>query len=337
MSVDERGDGRAIAGDVTVAALVVGALVAVAFVIVRAHVVMLTFFGAIVVGEAIRPVVDRLERRMPRAAAIALAFVVLLAAFAVLWLLPVRALAPEVLRFWYAVQPYLAAVQLPTLDAPIVGKLVGGLLYAQVAIAGVLSTLGLLLVMSAFWVASSPALARFVLSLLPPRSRADGATVLSRIGDNLAAYVGGTIVNGALVWVECTIILMLIRAPFPLVLGLVQGLLIALPYIGTLIGVLIVGGAVLAAQGAVPAVIAMLLVGLVQSLQGTFVAPLIFKRGIDIAPLTTVLAIAIGGALFGLPGVFLAVPAASVLQTLVVSVLAPALRSRFRSSELADE
>ncbi|MBV8600429.1 MAG: AI-2E family transporter, partial [Candidatus Eremiobacteraeota bacterium] len=54
--------------------------------------------------------------------------------------------------------------------------------------------------------------------------------------------------------------------------------------------------------------------------------PLIFKRAIDIDPLVTVVATALGGALFGIIGVLLAVPAASILQTLVIKVIAPAIR-----------
>jgi predicted PurR-regulated permease PerM len=118
-----------------------------------------------------------------------------------------------------------------------------------------------------------------------------------------------------------------LRTPYPIVLGLLQGLLVAIPYLGTLIGVLTVAIVVLAAQGWLSAVVAMASVALIASLEGSFIAPLVFKKRLDVDPLYTTLAIAIGGTLFGIGGVVLAVPAASVLRTLVVRVVAPAIRS----------
>jgi len=167
----------------------------------------------------------------------------------------------------------------------------------------------------------------FVLSIVPQEQRENALGLFREIGDKLGLYVIDTIVNGAMVALECTVLLALLGTPFPIVLGLLQGLLIAIPYLGTLIGVLTVGGVVLATQGWVRAAEAILLVSLAQTIQGTFISPLIFKKGMDLDPLFTVFAIAIGGALFGVFGIVLAVPAASIVQTVVVRVVAPEIRS----------
>jgi putative heme transporter len=103
--------------------------------------------------------------------------------------------------------------------------------------------------------------------------------------------------------------------------------LVAIPYLGTLIAVLTVGGVVLAAQGWTRAAEAVVLISLMEGLEGSFISPLIFKKRLDVAPLSTVLATAIGGALFGVTGVVLAVPAAAILQMIVLRLLAPAIRS----------
>jgi putative heme transporter len=69
-------------------------------------------------------------------------------------------------------------------------------------------------------------------------------------------------------------------------------------------------------------------VSLANTLEGTFVAPLIFQRGLDVDPLAVLLGTAIGGALFGIAGIVLAVPAVAVLQTIIVRMMMPALRDR---------
>jgi hypothetical protein len=52
-----------------------------------------------------------------------------------------------------------------------------------------------------------------------------------------------------------------------------------------------------------------------------------FKR-VNVDPLGCVVSSAVGATIFGIPGIVLAVPAASVIQTVVVRVVAPAIRRR---------
>ena len=159
-----------------------------------------------------------------------------------------------------------------------------------------------------------------------PSARDGAAALLDEMGRKLRLYVSGTLVNGAIVALASTALLLWLRVPFAIVLGLLQGLLVAIPYLGTLIGVLAVGGVVLAGQGWVKAAEAVVLISLLEGFEGSFISPLIFKRGLDLAPLTTVLATAIGGGLLGIDGVVLALPAAVILQVIVVRLLAPAIR-----------
>jgi predicted PurR-regulated permease PerM len=201
-----------------------------------------------------------------------------------------------------------------------------GLLDAEAGLAAVASTLVLVLLMAVFWLVSSDTLRGFILSLLGPSARDGAAALLDEMGRKLRLYVSGTLVNGAIVALASTALLLWLRVPFAIVLGLLQGLLVAIPYLGTLIGVLAVGGVVLAGQGWVKAAEAVVLISLLEGFEGSFISPLIFKRGLDLAPLTTVLATAIGGGLLGIDGVVLALPAAVILQVIVVRLLAPAIR-----------
>jgi len=328
--------------------LVLGVAVALSFVLVQGQMIMLALFGAIVIGEAVRPIVDRLSSSIPRVAAIIVAFGIVFAALAAIWLLPIRALMPQLITLWNDLPVYAAQLasqltefsQRDSAHAAVVtnleagaraslGSLAEGFFRVQSGIGSALGTLGLTFVMAGFWLGSSATLATFVLSVVPPAQRENVSALGNEIGAKLGLYVTGTVVNGMMVAVECTALLALLRTPYPLIFGLLQGLLIAIPYLGTLIGVLVVGGVVLATQGWISAAAAVAAVSLAQMIQGTFIAPLIFKKGLDIDPLLTVLATALGGALFGVFGVVLAVPAASVIQTVVARVIAPAIRAGY--------
>ncbi|MCU1334411.1 MAG: family transporter [Candidatus Angelobacter sp.] len=328
-----------------VAAVVLGTGVAIALVLIKAYAVILTFFAAVVLGEATRPLVDRLSTRAPRDFAVALVFTGILAAIGLAWGIPIRVLAPQFVAFWHALPTYLADVTLflrhlsrddprarvltgasETLSAPIV-PFVQEFLRAESGVVTLISTLALVLLMAVFWLQSSDALRAFLLTLVQPNRRASVDSLFREMGNQLGAYVKGTLVNGAIVGTASIIVLSSLRTPYPIVLGLLQGLLVAIPYLGTLIGVLTVGAVVLAAQGWLSAAVAMASIALIASLEGSFVAPLVFKKRLDIDPLSTTLAVAVGGTLFGIGGVVLAVPAATVLESLVVRVIAPAIRS----------
>jgi predicted PurR-regulated permease PerM len=329
-----------------VAASVAAGVVAVCALLVKAVPVVLTFFGAIVVAEAVRPIVERLGRRIPRALALGLTFAGVSAAIGFVWAIPIRALEPQALACWKNLPGYLtAAVALfahylgegkPTPDGlgvalrsmgSAVVPLARGLLGAEAGIAGLVSTIVLVLLMAVFWLGASDALRAFVLSLVRPDARDGASALFDELGDKLGRYVSGSLANGAIVALASMALLSWIGAPYAIVLGLLQGLLVAVPYLGTLVAVLMVGGVVLAAQGWVRAAEAVALISVMEGLEGSFISPLIFKKRLDVDPLATILATAIGGALFGIGGVVLAVPAAAVLQSLTVQHLAPAIRS----------
>jgi len=359
MPVESRVESRleSTAARAIVVSSVLAIATALAFVVVRGESIALALFGSVVVGEAVRPLVVRLRAWMPRSATVAVAFGLVFAALGLVWVAPFQALAPQISAFVSSLPVYVAdaTARVTTFSQdPQHAKIAGAVssiapsagnwvlrmfLQAQGSIAATLGTASLALVMAPFWLGASEILAAFSLSLVPPAQRRAVAGLFSEISGKLGSYVVSTVVNGAIVALECVVVLVVLRAPYPIVLGVLQGLLIAVPYIGSLIGLLIVAVVVLAAQGWVAAAVTVLAISLVYSIQGTFVSPLIFKRSLDIDPLVTIVATSIGGTLFGILGVVLAVPAASILQTVVVRAIAPAIRSHYAatSTETSDE
>jgi predicted PurR-regulated permease PerM len=327
----------------SIAVALTASAVALAFVLIKAQGIVLTVFGAIVIAEAVRPLVGRLSARVPRVAAIAIVFAVLLAAFAFVWWAALRELAPQFAAFGRAFPGYVSTVfhfvehvkgQLPvqivnaasqTANSP-VGPILNALAGAGIGVFSFIGTMALALLLAIFWLDASDPLRAFVLTIVRKESRSEADTLFRDLGKQLAQYAVGTIVNGAIVAAASVAALLLLRAPYPLVLGALQGLLIALPYVGTLIGVLTVGAVVLGEQGPAHAAVAVAVISVIATVEGSFISPRIFKETLNLDPFSTTLAVAIGGTLFGTGGIVLAVPAAAVLQTLAVRVVAPAIR-----------
>ncbi len=296
--------------------------------------IFLALFGAIIIGETIRPTVVRLSRYVPRPASVAIVFSGLFSAACGLAYLPVRGLIREIGTLYGAVANDLAAGNLTThvpqslqmLEKPIAAMIAAD----PMRLGPALSTLSLALVMALFWLGASTPLAAFALTLLPTNRRADATSLFIEIGSKLGAYVGGTLVDAGITGIVSTVVLVAIGAPHVPPLGLLSGAAVAVPYLGTVVAAAACFAAVASTRGMLHGAEAAGAIVLVHVLEGTFVSPLVFAKRVDVDPLVCVAASAVGGTLFGITGLVLAVPAASVVTTLVVRVAAPALRRRSR-------
>jgi predicted PurR-regulated permease PerM len=69
------------------------------------------------------------------------------------------------------------------------------------------------------------------------------------------------------------------------------------------------------------AILAVLVFGIIQALEGWFISPKIQASSIEFPPVIVLLALAIGGEVAGAIGVVLALPAAAIMRALSVYVL----------------
>jgi putative heme transporter len=83
---------------------------------------------------------------------------------------------------------------------------------------------------------------------------------------------------------------------------------------------------VLATSGWTKMLIALVVFCVVQIIDQNVLSPIIFGQRVQLSFLLIILATVIGGTLLGIAGAFLAVPAAAVLQVLMVRIVAPAIR-----------
>jgi predicted PurR-regulated permease PerM len=330
-----------------VISIIVASIALGCFVIVKAFSVVLVFFAAIIIGEAVRPLVDRLAKHLNRPLAIALTLLALGSVGAVTITLLIVTLRMQLtaslgllsryaleiaamIQSWMGTDVRDAFVRFITGNAAPIGL---GFLEAQKSIASAVSIVLLVILVTAFWLASSDALCASILAFVPPGRRSAVHDLFGEMAGTLNLYAGGVVVNGAIVALSSTTVLWFLHAPYPIILGLLQGLLVAVPYLGTLVAVVTAGGVVLAAQGWQRAAEAIALLSLTEGFEGSFISPLIFKKRLNLNPLTMVLATATGGALLGVTGVVLAIPAAALAQTVLERALEPALRETWGPSE----
>ena len=153
-------------------------------------------------------------------------------------------------------------------------------------------------------------------SLFPAGWRQRTREVLQALYQTVQRWFLGQLAAMTFIAVFWAISLSLIGVPFALLLGIFSGLISFIPYLGALISVVL---PVLLALISDPfsAVWVILAFIIIQQIEGNLLQPIVMSRAVDLHPALVIFAILVMGTLFGLIGVFLAVPLVAVLQVLV--------------------
>ncbi len=149
--------------------------------------------------------------------------------------------------------------------------------------------------------------------LIPPRFRVPFKLLFDESGRILESYVRGQLLIGAIMAACYAVGFFFLGVPAWAGIAMIAGLLNAVPYVGTVLGIVLAGGFTVAGGGGVWDVAAVLGVFVaVQSLEGYYLTPKILGGRLNLHPMAVFLGLLIGGKLFGLLGVILAIPAIAI-------------------------
>ena len=155
---------------------------------------------------------------------------------------------------------------------------------------------------------------RSVAGALPPSWRPDAENLLSLLARVGGRWVRGQLLLGASIFVATSIGLTILTVigfsefgQFTLVLALIAGLLEFVPIIGPIIAA--VPAILIGLSISFPAAVAAaFLYTAIQQLENNFLVPKVLGDAIELHPAVMILALVVGGALFGIGGAILAAP-----------------------------
>lgn len=153
--------------------------------------------------------------------------------------------------------------------------------------------------------------------LIPPRFRSVATRLLIQVNNVLSSYVRSQLLIALAMGVLYSLGFAVLRVPLALTLGMLSGLLNFVPYLGTLTGMVLsllfvtLDGAGLWRISGV-----LLVFTLVQSLEGYYLTPRLLGSRLNLHPMWVLVGLMIGGSLFGLLGIILAVPVIAVAKVL---------------------
>ena len=132
----------------------------------------------------------------------------------------------------------------------------------------------------------------------------------------LNAYLRGQLLLSVIMAFVVFLGMWSMNIPYPLVIGLLAGVVEMIPLIGPIIGAIPpVFLALLQGTGVMAKVIIFYII--VQQLYGHFFMPKLMGSIIDVHPVAIIAGVLIGGQLFGIVGMMISVPLVAVLQVIL--------------------
>jgi predicted PurR-regulated permease PerM len=167
-----------------------------------------------------------------------------------------------------------------------------------------------------------PQLRTSLLELAPERFHDGIRTRMAEIDELLSAFIRGQLSVCAILAVLYSIGLYFIGIDLALVIGTLAGAAFIIPYFGTLLGIVLsVIMALLKFHDLLHPLLCVGWFALVQALEGGIITPKIVGDKVGLHPVITILALLVGGQLFGIIGMIIAVPVAAIIKVTLRSFL----------------
>lgn len=134
-------------------------------------------------------------------------------------------------------------------------------------------------------------------------------------------FLAGQVLDGVVVGIITSIAMSIMGVKYAVLLGFFIGLLNLIPYFGAIIAVVISAIITLLTGGFTKALTMVIVVTILQQIDANIINPKIISSSLKISPLLVIFSVSIGGAYFGVLGMFLAVPVFTVITVILTDYI----------------
>lgn len=309
--------------------------------------VIAPFLVAAMLAYLCDPLVDRLETRVSRTAAVIIVFAALLTGFLVMLLILIPMLQEQVLALLRRLPELLTWLQesfVPLITSKLgisadsinldalrttlqenwrdIGNFAGSVFLhisdsGQAIIAWVAYTI-LIPVVTFYLLRDWDRLMASLRAMIPRKHEATVVTLSRDCDSILSEFLRGQMLVMLALSVIYSIGLWLVGIEFALLIGLVAGLISFVPYLGAIVGIGLAGvAAFMQYQDLLHILYVLLVFGAGQTIESMLLSPILVGDRIGLHPVAVIFAVLAGGQLFGFVGILLALPAAAVFVVLL--------------------
>ena len=146
-------------------------------------------------------------------------------------------------------------------------------------------------------------------------------------------FIASQFLDAIVVGILVTIAMTIMGIKYAPLLGFFIGLFNMIPYVGAIIAVAISAVITLITGGLTQAIWMLIVVIILQQIDANIINPKIVGQSLKVSPLLVIFAITVGGAYFGMLGMFLAVPVSAVVRILVEDYVDFKLEEKIKKKE----
>lgn len=127
-------------------------------------------------------------------------------------------------------------------------------------------------------------------------------------------FVGAQFLDTCIIGTLSTIILAILGVPYAVTLGLLLGIFNMIPIFGSVFATILTAFVTIFTSGIPLAIVAFIALLILQQIDANFIGPKITGDALGLKPLLIIFSIVVGGAYFGIIGMFVSVPVAAMLK-----------------------
>lgn len=173
-------------------------------------------------------------------------------------------------------------------------------------------------------------------AFLPAKGYKGACHIINEIDRKFGKFIEGKIVDSTIIGIMALIILWIFKMPYYQMLALIIGITNVIPFFGPIIGG-VIGSAIILISDPARLIPFILIVLIIQQLDGNIIGPLILGDSLGLQPIWIMIAIVIMSELFGFFGMLFGVPLFAVIYTLISEAVGKRLSKKTQKEVPPDE
>jgi len=325
--------------------LTVGGVVLMVAVLWAAREALMLVYVSALIAMGFAPIVQVIEqprpndrRRVPRWLAILAIYLMLVAVLVLVGLMVIPPLVAQAEALWtklpgefnkiqnflidHKVMTHRVTLEEAVQNAPAgTGNAAGAVLVAISSLIGGIFGLITILILTFYLLIEAQSMFEYFLRFVPPARRADVTVAAREAVSKVSAWLRAQFVLAGVMGTFAAIGLGAMGVPYFYVIALIAAIGETIPIVGPVIGG-IVAVAVAISVSAKLAVMVGAYFLMLHQLEANVLVPKIMERRVGVSPVAVMVALLVGGALWGLIGAVLAIPTAAILSVVIEEVAA---------------
>ena len=156
---------------------------------------------------------------------------------------------------------------------------------------------------------------RIIKAYLPDKTYEKVIDIGRLSNQTFTKFVSGQCLEALILGCIFFVLLTIFRFPYALLISVITTITALIPIFGALIAI-VIGGILIATINPLQALLFIGLFLIVQQIEGNLIYPRVVGKSVGLSPIWTLLAVTVGGSLFGIVGMLIGLPLASILYAI---------------------